>query len=702
VNLKSLFRNFSESLGCLLTHNPALIAARGQFSHQATDLEHLFEHFFQLTGKYNGSMPALTRHGQAPCSSSIQQSGLPFLKAWQAFILNLLRIHESAPLSIREAIESHANIVNSAFDLVLKSGPTNAHDQCFRSYKSLHAQFGPMTDSVNQFLNHPSDIEHLKTLESDLKAYSRSVNDLFSRDSGHTGLTPSEVVRVRTRTYTACCDMLHQVRAANLFESDVIRLLDAVREFQEGLKELLIRFNITTSFLVLLETPEERLDEPDEPVFAFDTSLGLIEFIEMCQRNQEAIARKSENCGRCFDILNSKSRLLIASHEKHVGSQSKEIGDARKWLSDIIHSFDEPRDCTNESEESLFQIAMGLCHHSREQSANLGMDVETLMEAVKMREKTIEELSDRISSLEQSELVLEAEIQELTDRESALADLFKTRPESVIECAGSVLHDNSVSLERLRDIADGATLSELSQKVVECYSEARDFLVTATDGSETDSLVEMARTLVRTGNEESEVRLILHRITPVHEDDTLIEHAQLCVQQYRCVVDQNQELLDGFANILSLTASNQCHGDQNPTVAIDSVKTFTTQARAFALYVSQSLTDILGENGEDVYQQFAHLSTQMKDNRESLVALQRLLSDTELQLMKYLEVAHPKKGMHESVRILLRALDTRCVDRDVLQTINTRLCEVLQIRPAPKDPANQIMTSLDAVASQFK
>jgi hypothetical protein len=53
------------------------------------------------------------------------------------------------------------------------------------------------------------------------------------------------------------------------------------------------------------------------------------------------------------------------------------------------------------------------------------------------------------------------------------------------------------------------------------------------------------------------------------------------------------------------------------------------------------------------------------------------------------------------VRILLKTLDTHRVDGAVLQTINSRLCEVLQIRPAPKEPAKQIMTMLDTVASKF-
>jgi hypothetical protein len=349
ITMKNNFYLFADSLASFLSHNGAIIPTRVPFSHQATDVEHLFDHFHQLASKHNGSMPALARNRQGACSSSIQQSGLPFLKGWQGFILNLLKIRDSAPLTVRQTVDSHIAIINSSFDAVLKSGPANVHDQSFRSYKALQTQFTGVVQSITRFLDRATQDDMLTNLESELKSYSRSLNDTFSRDPGQPALTPPELLRIRTRAYTACCDLIHQARALNVFGNDFAQLLDAVREFQSALREVLIKFNITTSFLVTLDfavveppqpppqppvqiiavEPPPKIEalpiaEPEIP-FEFDTGLGLIEFIEMCQANQDPIAKKPGNWAHCFEILKSKAELLIASHEKSFGNQFKAL-----------------------------------------------------------------------------------------------------------------------------------------------------------------------------------------------------------------------------------------------------------------------------------------------------------------------------------------------------------------------------------------
>jgi hypothetical protein len=722
VTLKNNFHVFADFLAAFLAHNGALIASRVQFSHQATDVEHLFDHFHQLASKHNGSMPALARNRQGACSSSIQQSGLPFLKGWQGFIVNLLKIRDSAPLAVRQTVDSHIAIINGAFDAVLKSGPTNVHDQSFRSYKALQVQFTGLVHTISRFLDRATQDDILTNLESDLKSYSRSLNDNFSRDPGHSGLSPPEMLRIRTRAYTACCDLIHQTRALNVFATDFARLIESVREFQNALRDVLVKFNITTSFLVTVDFPLgdppveiQEIPEPEaepEAEFEFDTGLGLLEFIEMCRGNQDPIGRHCQNWGRCFDILKSKSELLIASYEQSFGTQFKalenlgsdqkvQLATFRKWIIDVIRIFDEFYNCDSESEASLFGLAVQYCRDSRDSSASLRDRVDSLTQELKMRDQTIEEMRARLSSFEEAGSGQEAEIQQLKDREATLASIFRTTPESLIESAGLVAHEHSIARERLREIGNGKNLPELVNGVSASYTEARDFLVSATNGSLNDSLVGMARALAENVQNEETIRVILHQISPIREPDSFFEHAEMCVRQYQSVLVQNQELLDGFASILSVIRPKERSAREVSTAAIDSVKDFADQSRGFAAFVRQSLVDILGDNGEDVPQLLARLIVQMKANNESLASLQRLASDTEMSLMQYLEVARLKKGTHEAVRFMLRQLDARRDDATAMQSINARVSEILRIKRAESDIPKQIMNSLNEIAARL-
>jgi hypothetical protein len=349
LTLKQHYRAFCESLSCFLSHNGAMLSSRSQFSQQSTDVDHLFELFFQIAGKHNGSMPSITRSSKSPCASSIQQSSLPFLKAWQSLAMNVLRISKTVPVSTRQTMESHFGIIASALEAV---GHANLAVTAVRIYRSLHGQCSSLQQAAFRFLDTPDRHELLKRLETEVKAFSQGLNEAFSKDFAQSGIVQHEIVRLRTRSYAACCDLIHQLRSVSLFETDMIRVIDSVRDFQTILREVLMRFNVTTSFLVPLspitshaaeEEEEEQISDIPELEHQFDVDLEFIEFVRHCAANKDAIGRSPKSYSQMFSLLTRKADSFCGRNDlaPTISEQNRRIDELRSGLLSFVGPFGE-------------------------------------------------------------------------------------------------------------------------------------------------------------------------------------------------------------------------------------------------------------------------------------------------------------------------------------------------------------------------
>jgi len=349
--LKTLSQKFFEALTKFITHNCSLISFRNVVSNQTADVERLFGVFYGQVFKNYANIPSHQQGIKQGARNIVQSSSLPFLKLWKKFAYTLFEFQETGPADIQQNIENLFEILSSSLDSLSKSASiskVSVHNTASRNLLFLIQQKDQLHNDVISIFSKPKDNEEVKTLASRLKNYSRLLNDGFNREFTNCGIASSEVVRLRSRTYSACSEIIHSLRAAYLFDVDISSVFSCFFEFQDSLAQILDVFGIPTTYLFpkspeyfkkevneLIERDfEDQIVVKEPPIFA--SCLTLSDMASVGLDNVEMFQKDPKLFSEFLEMMKRKSKLF----EKQVSETNKEIEDKEKIVEEtrLIHN----------------------------------------------------------------------------------------------------------------------------------------------------------------------------------------------------------------------------------------------------------------------------------------------------------------------------------------------------------------------------
>ncbi|EAY01716.1 hypothetical protein TVAG_317050 [Trichomonas vaginalis G3] len=268
--LKTLYNSLIEIINKLLAHNNATISFRTGISAQVQENQRLFGAFLQQSIKQFNTSPVLQR-GVKPgdvASGGLQQSAFPFLKSWKNFAKSLIDIQNSGPEAIRKTIDQNFTLISTALESVSQfiTGKSTIHNSPSRNIIAMIKQNNLLLQESHAAVSNTSDLEQLKNCANKVKSFSRLLNDCFAQEISQFNLPNNEIVRIRQRTYTACCDIISSLKGAYLFEMDMGALLNNLDEFQDCLTIMLERLDLPTTYIYRRDIPQKNEEETREVV----------------------------------------------------------------------------------------------------------------------------------------------------------------------------------------------------------------------------------------------------------------------------------------------------------------------------------------------------------------------------------------------------------------------------------------------------
>lgn len=599
------------------------------------------------------------------------------------------------------------------------------------------------------FLDKPVATE-MKKLEVLLKSFSRSLNDAFTREFSQCGIAQNEVVRLRTRSYSACCDIIHQLKAAFMFEGDMARLIACIRDFQEHLKDLYPKFNIPLSYIVPLnfdnntELPEEeetteRMME-EEPAFEFDEELELVEFVLECQANQELIGR---SIGEFFRILLEKAQGVQATLESEmqrrkdleaaaqsksaaaaqsteelqkcktmyeasikeletqVKRQERRAGDLRQGMLDVMMILGARinRDVTD---EELMSAALAACTNrlSKECEACVRKDEdkENLKKQILERDEKIRELEvieNEFVEYKKSVSGMSADleiVEELKERERKLCDILHVESAGIVAETERIHGEYETALADMKGIESGESLIQVTRNICSSYLETKDVLCSALSDEESGNLRDMAEKVVEMlkTKESDKVHDALNEIVKSESTD-LETHAKLCVESYKNALNGTSQ----YRRVLDVLQIR--NGEDVFSVLDERLKRYNS----FVARVCENVSKITGTKQEQteeyVFSELTSIANQMKSNHTSLVNLQRTCSNVEACLARLCGVSPGKKPVGDSIEAMLKSLEQQKAPS--LLQIEKKLADILNVERVPeRDATKRVMDLLDLVS----
>ncbi|OHT12706.1 hypothetical protein TRFO_17431 [Tritrichomonas foetus] len=361
IALKHSLHIFIDTLTHFLSRNGTIISLRAQFSQQTSEMEKLFNMFYQIAIK--GSVQ------QNKANPSLRTSAINFLKFWQVFILSIIELKKTITPQISQSINSHYNSITGSLDSVMNYGVSrsNIYDQPYRNGRVLQNQLNCLKQTSEIFLSKTFKANQFKNHSAEIKAFSRLLNDTFTREFTQCGIASNEVVRLRSKCYTACCDIIHGLKNAYLFETDMMKLFRSIFNFQESLRDILEKFNLPTNYLVQFDfeseknnhinEDEEEEEAEEEKIITFDEDLELLEFIKDSHDKAPDFMNDRNYVDKFFEVLNSIALNTISelTTKKQMNDQENEIiiHNIKNITQENENLINEKENLTNENEKLI-------------------------------------------------------------------------------------------------------------------------------------------------------------------------------------------------------------------------------------------------------------------------------------------------------------------------------------------------------------
>ena len=497
--LKTLFNAFIETLTKLLAHNSATTSFRNTISSQSQETQRLFSIFLTQAIKQFGTMPVLQRGakpGDAASKSILQASGMPFLKKWKVFAQNCCELQFTGPEAIKTTIIANFEIIVTSLDYISQScgGPNiTIHNTPSKNIQAMLHQKSMLQNEIEIRLENPKDVEAIKATAAKVKSYSRLLNDCFSKEFSQCGIGTNDLVRIRQKTYTACCDIISALKASYLFELDMNTLFGALDEFQDCLTIILERLDLPTSYIYHRQIV---LTEGNSP----RSSIGNF--------NEE----EAENDMETFNGISDLSNLCAS------GLQNlQEFYNNGAKLTKFLQMVEEMSKKIEEENSRL--------KHENERNKQEKFDNENkLQEDLQMRKDRISELEEELQRMKD---VVDAQEKEITMlRENNHDNEFKKCLRDVARKLGGVLKEEEINFVNQDNL-----------------DEDDDQLISKVDALTVYVVERKCQKCVKHKQEEEEMRAILSVVVdPDDEDISFVELIKLVREKCDEMMDQITEL----------------------------------------------------------------------------------------------------------------------------------------------------------------
>ncbi|KAK8854276.1 hypothetical protein M9Y10_016835 [Tritrichomonas musculus] len=483
ISINHSFHLFTDNVASFLSHNGCIGSYRAQVSQQTTELERLFNSFYQAILKYSSQQ-------NYKSNPSIRSTGTSFLKNWQAFAMSILELKRLGPGMITQSINAHFNSINSSLKTVMTNGTSksNVHDQSYRNGRVLQNQLNILKASADGFLEQSNNSDELKRLSAEMKEFSRLLNDTFAREFTQCGIAQNEVVRLRSKCYTACCDIIHGLKNSYLFQTNLNKLLQLLVGFQNNLKDILEKFNLPLNYLVAIDfdspplsgnqnvddDEEEEEEKEKEIPISFDENLSLPDFIRDSQKKSNSFIRNQQSGDQFFGILNNKVIDLMSEISKRKNIESDEQNAIKNEFERLKREnkllMQERQVFMNEADDlkiecdNLKQSINQMKADMKSNESNLSNRYEKLQKALKQISKTHDEIDDDTLISKAIEIQNETinNLADLIEKEQKMKKILKS--EDIISEAERILKELTQANSKLNDENESASLYQEKEK----------------------------------------------------------------------------------------------------------------------------------------------------------------------------------------------------------------------------------------------
>ena len=684
--LKTLFNAFVETLSKLLAHNSATTAFRNTISSQSQEIQRLFGIFLNQAIKQFGTMPVLQRGakpGDAGSKSILQASGIPFLKKWKIFAQNCCELQFTGPEAIKTSIIANFEIIVTSLDFISQScgGPNiTIHNTPSKNIQAMLHQKSLLQNEIEIRLENPKDVDAIKATAVKVKSYSRLLNDCFAKEFSQCGIGTNDLVRIRQKTYTACCDIISALKASYLFDMDMNTLFGALDEFQDCLTIILERLDLPTSYIyhrqvILTEgnsprstSTNDNLNEDEEGEDDMETFNGITDLSDLCSSGLQNLQEFYNNGAKLTKFL------------QMIEEMSKKIVEENNKLKE-----------------------------ENEKNKQEKMDNENkLQEDIDMRKDKITELEDEIQRLKD---VVDAQEQEITMlRENNHDNEFKKCLRDVARKLGGVLKEEEVNFVNQDNI-----------------DEDDDQLISKVDALTVYVVERKCQKCVKHKEEEEEMRALLSVVVdPDEEDISFLEFIKLVREKCDEMMDQIDKLkqtrnnlqkdldffIDGYSPILEFFNIKSSPKEEYTNNILNAAREMIELHNKEVQALAQAKDEELNHFAENISNKFIDYI----DNNEEIIGteVQKASKITDLAVEKIKKVSNSYEDSHKSLtelkERLAKFLGIPVPEGDIEFESAIKLLQELENRPNPlKEPLDEannlnkfLISSIEVINNRFR
>jgi len=623
TSLRPFFRSLLVYVSELLNHNGNTKSFVSLLQKNLASVEQTFNTFYGQLSKSGGISFSVSKNKKSGnVFPTIRTSAGTFLRNWAIFSSVLSEISENGISMIQNSIENNFSIILTALDSVQNGQGYNAgiHDPICKRAKKLQQSVWTIQGAISQLFSEKPLESVIEKITNDLKSLSRTINNAFSTEFSQFSTIFSENEKSRNASYNACCDVVFQVRAYALFESDMDKINHKIKDLTQSidyiaetleLEHLLeppVRPVTAPTILPVSQKPQQAKEEQDDEPF-FSKSLPASVLLD---RGFIVFKRSGGDIGMIKDFF-SAMRLKVSEYEKQLETKQQEVNQMSQ------------------------QVV--ICDTLRNQLYQESQKVNNLRATLYSQTENIKLLKDEIAALKDT-----ADVNSLRDSLIEISNIIAPKLGE-----SPVLKDSS-------DIVLSTTAKRLAKDVV-----SKPCLL-CTPREDTISKVE----------KELGTTLIIEEIQILKRERT--SNQKLSEKLRNDNIDLKQRLSDyemSFNRIISTCDSILPSQARVDVFAITAVQQRLSSIQDTVLKLEQSIEkqrksiaqEIEAELGVPIFGEIQDMlrkvSNGKKRDNETISNMEAFLKEIEDRLAKYLNIPQLDRPVFDAIRLMLHALENQ-------------------------------------------
>lgn len=280
VPLKLSFQSLLADVQDSLSPITASITFRAQFSSLITKFETCFNQFVQNV---------LMLNDNSFLSKDIfMQKFTPFFRLWKSFQQSCDILTSNGIEQIHNSIDTHFQSIFSSLKGIVGKSQWSKPTAVMSLENRAHSLQEESDRAFDPNLDYEQFQEKFSILGEKMIAFSKQINNGLSKEASHFQISPKEIVRLRSKAYSSCSDIMSSIKIAISFQEKSLNIDESLKDFEKSLLQFLSPY---PSFEVFFDKskPNSRMSAvPPNTLeittttneFHFDDSLELVPFLE--------------------------------------------------------------------------------------------------------------------------------------------------------------------------------------------------------------------------------------------------------------------------------------------------------------------------------------------------------------------------------------------------------------------------------------